>query len=313
MNLSNTNTSNSINNGRLSLGSNPIEIPNLSFIEYIGSGANSIVFKAKHNYLDIFVAVKIWLKIKPNDKRDKFKQGIEEAKKAFSIKESHVVQIYDAGKVDQFFYATMEYFQWITLKEWLTKCSPSLALRWNLSRHICKCMISITTPSTFHGDLHSGNILVSAIPTKSKQLFKERTPDFVIIDFGTSIFNSKENSIKRHWRVFEETINHLLRPIKINEVWVPYAGNHPDNFSERVTWYYTYIEEVPYMLRFLGADWTSHPIMLSIEKYTEIMKDNLLSLVNRGSLLIDKENLGDWGDWHEDEFNYPHYQGEGLP
>lgn len=301
-----------LDDGRLKIGSKLIEIPNLSFIENIGTGANSIVFKAKHEYLENFVAVKIWLKIKANDKRDKFRQGVEEAKKAFNIKESHVVRLYDAGKVDDFFYATMEYYPWITVKEWLKECSPKLATRWNLSRHICKSIISITNPESFHGDLHPGNILVSAIPTKSPIFFRERTLDFVIIDFGTSIFSSKENSIERHWRVFENTIDRLLYPIKINEVWISYAGTQPENFSERCAWYHVYLEEIPYMLRFLGADWTSLPISLSIDKYTDKMKEVLSKLVSKGLLVLDKETLGDYGDWHENMLNQPYAYGEGM-
>lgn len=299
-------------NGRIKIGSNLIEIRNLNFIEHIGTGANSIVFKAKHKYLENFIAVKIWLKIKTNDRRDKFIQGVEEAKKAFSIKESHVVRMYDADKVNDFFYATMEYYPWITVKEWLKECSPKLATRWNLSRHICKSMISITNPTSFHGDLHTGNILVSAIPKKSSIYFRERTPDFVIIDFGTSIFSSKEYSIKRHWRIFENTIDHLLYPIKIDEVWVPYAGTRPENFSERCGWYHVYIEEIPYMLGFLGADWASLPISFAIEKFPDKTKEALSKLVKKGLLVLDKETLGDYGDWHEDIFNQPYVYGEGM-
>ena len=66
-----------LNDGRLMIGTSLIEIQNLSFMEIIGSGANSLVFKAKHEYLDTIIAVKIWIKIKPGDKRDKFKQGID--------------------------------------------------------------------------------------------------------------------------------------------------------------------------------------------------------------------------------------------
>ena len=98
-----------LNDGHLMIGASLIEIPNLSFIEIIGSGANSLVFKAKHEYLDTIIAVKIWIKIKPGDKRDKFKQGIEEAKKTFRIKDSNVVRLYDAGRVNDYFYATMDY------------------------------------------------------------------------------------------------------------------------------------------------------------------------------------------------------------
>ena len=300
---------NLLKDGRLMIGTSLIEIPNLSFMEIIGSGANSLVFKAKHEYLDTFRAVKIWIKIKPGDKRDKFKQGIEEAKKAFRIKDSNVVRLYDAGKVCDYFYATMDYYPWITVKEWLNGFSPKLAHRWNLIRHVCKSVLSITTPITFHGDLHVGNILVNPNKSLAALSLPERTPNFIIIDFGTSIFTTKENSIERHWRVFEETIDRILEPMKISEVWIPYAGERPENFSERCVWYHVYLEEIPFMLRYLGADWTSLPISISIEKYTDTMKKALEKLVNTQSLRIDKETIGDYGAWHEDRFSIPYEMG----
>ena len=66
------------------------------------------------------------------------------------------------------------------------------------------------------------------------------------------------------------------------------------------------------MLRYLGADWTSLPISISIEKYTDKMKEALSNLVNSQSLIIDKETLGDYGAWLEDKFKVPYEHGEGM-
>ncbi len=55
----------------------------LIFIKEISRGANGIVYLAEDPFLGRKVVFKIWTKLKPNDLRDKFKQGKEEAKKTW--------------------------------------------------------------------------------------------------------------------------------------------------------------------------------------------------------------------------------------
>ena len=115
---------------------------NLIFIEEISRGANGIVFLAEDPFLERKVAFKIWNKIRPSDIRDKYKQGLLEARKALHAKnltiswhdpklddpyfisdESDILSIdnivgdiYYAGNAYGYFYTVMEYIEGLTLK-----------------------------------------------------------------------------------------------------------------------------------------------------------------------------------------------------
>ena len=72
------------------------------------------------------VAVKIWMKLRERDRRDKFQKGIPEARKPADADNSDVaVRIHEAGDIGCLFYTTMEYFDGITVREWLVPISPS--------------------------------------------------------------------------------------------------------------------------------------------------------------------------------------------
>lgn len=118
------------------------EKDNLIFIEEISRGANGIVFLAEDPFLGREVAFKIWEKIRPNDIRDKYKQGLLEAKKVWNAKKltiswhdpkldnpyfisdkndilsinNIVGDIYYAGNAYGRFYTVMEYINGFTLK-----------------------------------------------------------------------------------------------------------------------------------------------------------------------------------------------------
>ena len=118
------------------------EKDNLIFVEEISRGANGIVFLAEDPFLERKVAFKIWNKIRPFDIRDKYKQGLLEARKAWDAKkltiswhdpkldnldfisdESDILSInnivgdiYYAGNAFGYFYTVMEYIKGFTLK-----------------------------------------------------------------------------------------------------------------------------------------------------------------------------------------------------
>jgi len=189
-----------------------ISVPNVRMEELIGVGANGLVFRAHHLFLERELAVKIWLTNKKGDRRDKFIQGIEEARKTANIGEGRrVIHIYDAGTASGVFYATMDYYRGITLAEWLRSYSPKLMRRVRFAAFLNSEVFHITSETSFHGDLHTNNVLIK-VDDRGELISVERShsPDFMIIDFGTSRFTSRGYSLRRHWQVFNETIVSLL-------------------------------------------------------------------------------------------------------
>lgn len=142
--------------GTLFVGSLTIKIPDYSLQREIGRGVSGVVFLCQHVQSKKLAAVKIWVALKAGDVRDKFRQGIEEAKKASDAGELTVtaqsrslgpatpsflnigeklnwrspgnsisaVRIHHTGEIHGFVYAIMDYCAGITLRKWLIESTP---------------------------------------------------------------------------------------------------------------------------------------------------------------------------------------------
>lgn len=177
------------------------------FIRELGRGANGIVYLVKNTYLQRQEALKVWVSLKENDKRDKFKQGILEAQKMAAAASVFVAQIYSADVVDRIFYVTMEYIKGSTLKTHLaTPITPQE--RWMIARLYLNALRATTTENNVHGDPHESNIIVQTKENANESMFALK-----LLDFGTSHFARKEFSLKRHWSVVDRTIRRIVSPL----------------------------------------------------------------------------------------------------
>jgi serine/threonine-protein kinase len=87
-------------------------------IEKIGGGGMALVYKAKCNLLNRFVAVKI---LRPEFTNDEefVKRFRIEAQSAASLSHPNIVSIYDVGRENNIHYIVMEYIDGVTLKEYI--------------------------------------------------------------------------------------------------------------------------------------------------------------------------------------------------
>jgi serine/threonine protein kinase len=193
--------------GAANIGGRKIVIPHYKLSSLIGRGANGVVFCARHVFLGREDAVKVWLKLKPTDDRDKFLQGIEEARKAASINSSYVIPIHYAGDADGLFYCSMEYLKGPTLRELLGgKLYCDFSQKHALASLFLDSVFKTSRNGIFHGDLHTKNIIVLKHSIR-------------ILDFGTSRFTSPVDLEKRHWKTVHETFKSILSPFDIDELY----------------------------------------------------------------------------------------------
>lgn len=161
-----------------------VSIDNIRFTEYLGEGANSIVFIGFDELLERQLAIKIWVS-KPSDTRNKYLQALKEAKKIASLKHTNIVDIYGANSHHQNTISLeMELVNGITLREYLKSNQTeihSLREMWN---QLFDAMSYCYKQGIYHGDLHDRNILIIG------------DSDIKIIDFGTSLFALDENKSK---------------------------------------------------------------------------------------------------------------------
>lgn len=130
-------------------------------IEKIGAGGMSIVYKAKDNRLQRFVAVKMLREefVKDEVFVEKFKV---EALSAARLSHPNIVGVYDVGNDHDLHYIVMEYMEGDTLKELIAKEGPldeKMVLEYGLQmlnaiRHAHKKQI-------IHRDIKPQNILVT--------------------------------------------------------------------------------------------------------------------------------------------------------
>lgn len=163
--------------------------------EVAGTGANGIVFKGNHKFLNRIEAVKLWLP-RSDDKRDKVQQGIYETQNQAAAVHPRVIKILHADIIDGIYCATMDYFDGGSLRDWIKDADSTL--KWGTAFDYLELIAQTSSPDLYHGDPHAGNVLI------------DKFGSLALCDYGTSYFSSTEASWSRHWKIFDEVMRQLL-------------------------------------------------------------------------------------------------------
>lgn len=167
------------------------------FKSVIAAGANGVTVKAYHKVTARIVAIKVW-KPRKNRIQDYQQQFYEEVRKIAKLNHPNIVVIYD-GQILQcgLCLAVYQFIDGITLKEWLEQ-EHSNYEKLDLCKTILDSIKHYQKQGVIHGDLHTGNILI--------------TPkgEISIIDFGTSLFSRENQSRDRELYLVVELVSALL-------------------------------------------------------------------------------------------------------
>lgn len=210
-----------VSNGVLILGGVRLDRFRVSGI--LGKGANGVVFDAHHEMLNQPRALKVWLKLRVGDSRDKFVQGIAEAQKLAAADSKWVALVYDADRVGGVFYSAMEKVPGITLRKSIAASTTKID-RWWLARLYMNCIAHTTSESDAHGDPHAGNAMVY---DHAEGKYDGGTR-IKLLDFGTSHFAGPVFSRSRHWKIVYDTFCEIIEPFDSRQ-WalnqgMPYDG-----------------------------------------------------------------------------------------
>ncbi len=131
-------------------------------IEEIGSGGMAVVYKAKCQLLNRFVAVKVLRPDLQNDEEFVRRFNVE-AQAAASLTHPNIVSIYDVGNEDGLHYIVMEYIEGKTLKEYIEE---KHILPWreavDYTIQIAKGLDQAHKNSIIHRDVKPHNIIMTA-------------------------------------------------------------------------------------------------------------------------------------------------------
>jgi serine/threonine protein kinase len=296
--------------GSLAINEQVLSIPNVFVREEIGRGASGVVLLGRNQVLDRDVAVKLYLRPRSGDGRDKYQQGIAEVRKASEAAFPFTVQIYDAGVVNGCIYVAMEFFDGRPLRDWLSIFFPELAWRYALALKVDALSTKLLNHGLIHGDLHAGNILVHrgfmAPPRYARRnrahnvLIRMLNEDIElrIIDFGTSLFSGRDFSIARHFTVYEKLIDTLLWPLKMQQLWIHTKPIDPNQIDQMRSWFENYLTWIPFMMLHVLECKTIKPLFMEhIDKpiLTMAGHEYILRLVKNRKLKPDEvESIVPW-------------------
>ncbi len=130
-------------------------------VEKIGGGGMAVVYKAKCNLLNRYVAVKILRSEFTND-RDLINKFKGESQAAASLSHPNIVNIYDVGESEDIYYIVMEYVKGRTLKEVIKEEGPLAEdTIIDYSKQIAYALQHAHQNHIIHRDIKPHNILIT--------------------------------------------------------------------------------------------------------------------------------------------------------
>jgi WD40 repeat protein/tRNA A-37 threonylcarbamoyl transferase component Bud32 len=154
-----------------------LQIPGYDVLDELGRGANAVVYRARHQALNRFVALKVILAgrhLTP-DARQRFSA---EARVIARLKHRNIVQVYDVGAHDDCPFLSLELIDGGTLADWLHGKPRSAIESARIVRVLATAIEFAHHHGVIHRDLKPSNVLLSVLPDQPTR------SELKITDFG---------------------------------------------------------------------------------------------------------------------------------
>lgn len=137
----------------------PKKLGSYKILEELGHGAMGVVYKAWDENLERIVALKV-LKVRENSTPEELKRFQREEQLAANLNHPNIVNIYNAGVVDNFHYFSMEYIEGKTLEDYMASGEHSIREKLHIIYTIALALDYAHTKNIIHRDVKPENILV---------------------------------------------------------------------------------------------------------------------------------------------------------
>jgi serine/threonine protein kinase len=135
------------------------QFPQLEILELLGQGGMGVVYKARQRHLNRVVAVKI---LPPSAGAEPAfaERFTREAQALAQLNHPNIVQVYDFGRTDEFFYIVMEFVDGVNLRALIRDghLEPAQALK--IVPQICEALQFAHDEGIVHRDIKPENILI---------------------------------------------------------------------------------------------------------------------------------------------------------
>ncbi|MBL4632248.1 MAG: serine/threonine protein kinase, partial [Kofleriaceae bacterium] len=162
-------------------------IERFEIIDYLGSGAMGVVFRAKDPKLDREVALKL---LRPQFRQNKaaIRRLLQEAKTMAKLKHPNVLTIYDSGEEGELVYLAMELVSGGTLGEWLKREKPGWQEIVSTFADVASGLAAAHKEGIVHRDVKPGNLLIDSRGVV-------RVSDFGLASESTSRAQSESSTV----------------------------------------------------------------------------------------------------------------------
>lgn len=135
------------------------QFPQLEILEFLGRGGMGVVYKARQRQLNRLVAVKI-LPPRVGEEPAFAERFMREAQALARLNHSHIVQVYDFGQTDEFYYFVMEFVDGVNLRALIREGKLQSKEALKIVPQICEALQFAHDEGIVHRDVKPENILI---------------------------------------------------------------------------------------------------------------------------------------------------------
>src|SRR6516162_4730168 len=146
-------------------------------LETLGEGGMGVVYKARDEHLDRFVAIKVLPREKVTDPERK-RRFVQEAKSASALNHPNIITVYDIASCDGTDFISMEYVPGKALNRLIPRRGLPLADALKYAVQIADALAAAHATGIVHRDLKPGNVMISGAEGQGRHGLVK------VLDFG---------------------------------------------------------------------------------------------------------------------------------